>query len=352
MRYYTHFPIDFCHTVTHTGMRFCVYFFFVQDEILQDLARRLGRGSWARSGADSRPHPTSRHAGYHETAEQSKLVDSTCAPDKPLHSRGREGKRLKKLKPGSKHEDRVSGKTAITKAKLATQTNTEGTGYRQAASPADEEENRAHEQAGQCEGQEERQYSSPGTVNTRHRTVCPSSLTCTAAQHGTMPLTPITTAKPPAILPLLPGGQSTGVSVVSSHREQPNSGTQQVGQIHRLLAVNPTSFSQTRPAMDLMVRAYDERRKGTRVASDQFIWSEVFPVLRPTESRAGKMRRGRRDRALSYPKTSGSAVTVLPKLVPCSGGEDRQPVPVKAGTSGASTCAVQTTHELKLPNID
>lgn len=316
----------------------------MKDEILQDLARRLGSGP-----RSEHPHSTSRPTGCRDTARKSTLVDNTSASNTLPHPRGRDRKRLrlvKKHKPGA---DRVSGKTAITKAKLATQSSSEMNEYRQTAPHAEGEESRAaYEQADQRGRQEEWQYGSPGTRSAGLRAVYPSTLNCTAAQLGMMSLTPMTRAKPQATLPLIPGRQGTSVSIVSSSRRQSNSGTQQVGQVHRLLAVQPTSFSQTRPAVDLMVRAYGERRKGTRVASDQFIWSEVFPVLRPVESRAGKIRRGRGGRALSYPT---SDVTVLPKLATCSGGENQRSVLVKAATAGDTTCAVPMCG-LKLPRID
>lgn len=305
----------------------------------------MGNGPWARSRTDSSPHSISQPAGYHETAEKSTLVSSTSASNRLLRPRDGDGKRLrsvKKLKPSSKHEDRVSGKTMISKAKL-TQSSAEVAEYSQVASQAEEEDNRS---VCQSVRQEELQYSCPETGGTKHKVLCPPTLNSTAAQCGVLSLTPMARGKHQKTLPLIAGRQNTSVSAVS------NSGTQQVGKLHKLLAVNPTSFSQTRPVRNLMMRAYDERRKGTSVATDQFIWSEVFPVLRPMESRVKITRRERRGRVLSYPTTSDDATPLLPKLVPHFGREDQQSVLVEAVSGKGNTYSVQTLHELKLPRIN
>ena len=50
--------------------------------------------------------------------------------------------------------------------------------------------------------------------------------------------------------------------------------------LHRLIAHNPTAFSQTKPAINMMLGAYTKNKTTVNVESDDYAWSEVFPVIK------------------------------------------------------------------------
>lgn len=118
-------------------------------------------------------------------------------------------------------------------------------------------------------------------------------------------------------LPINTTRSSRGMDTAESRDSVPSSSgiLKQVKKLQKLLALQPTSFSQTTHARDMMVRAYSTagREAGSVRIERQgnFKWTEVFPVLRENpDSRAGKMES----------TVSGRDAVILPKLAMSTGG--------------------------------
>lgn len=74
-------------------------------------------------------------------------------------------------------------------------------------------------------------------------------------------------------------GASKDPATVRSHTDMH---TNSKSELHQLIAQHPTTFSQSKPALKLMLNAYGQSEASPDL--DEYGWSEVFPVLRNRRS--------------------------------------------------------------------
>ena len=108
--------------------------------------------------------------------------------------------------------------------------------------------------------------------------------------------------------------------------------------LHKLIAHNPAAFSQTEPAISMMLNAYSRNKTEGNV--DEYAWSEVFPIIRAARRWGGGCHTSRQ-RSVSLPS---KLVLSLPKLATTEAqrsteGRTQQPTDVvvqlpKINTSG------------------